>query len=88
MNKDRIRRAEIDVVKWAVAVVRRPNPDHAIHDRRLLEAVDEYEAATEARVAACTHPHAYPVSGPIPGRTEYRCDDCDSTFLRNDHPMT
>jgi len=83
MSKERIRRAESDVIKWAVAVVQRPNRDHEIHDRRLREAVDEYESAVESMVAVCSHPRAYPVSGPIPGKTEYRCDDCDSTFLRN-----
>jgi hypothetical protein len=67
-----------------MTVVRRPNPDHAAQDRYLRDAVDEYESAVEARIAACSHANAYPVSAPMPGKTEYQCDDCDSTFLRED----
>lgn len=44
-------------------------------------------AETLARRADCArrgHPDAYPVSGPLPNVTEYKCDACDEYFLRDD----
>lgn len=80
----RIDRAAAEVVRSAITVVRRPNPDHAAHDARLQAAVDEYEEAIEARRACCDHANAQAVSGPTLGVTEYYCEDCEEYFDRSD----
>lgn len=81
---ERIRRAEVEVIQWAVAVAKRPNPDHAAQDAHLRRAVEEYEAAIEARTEACDHPNARPVSSPLPDTTEMYCEDCDTYWLEGD----
>lgn len=76
--------AEQEVIRWGVAVAKRPNADHVVHDARLRAAVEEYENACEAIVETCDHADAEPVSAPVPGATEMYCSHCDTFFLRDD----
>ncbi len=82
---EEIARTEREIVCWAIAVVLRPNPDHAAHDRRLKEAVELHQSLIERRKDACDHPNAFPVSSPRTGITEFRCDDCDSYFTQDNN---
>lgn len=48
------------------------------------DLADAIEIVRDAPAEECTHPDAKPVSGPLPGKTEYYCDVCGDYYLEDD----